>query len=146
MAEDVTAGQSGRNRQSATTTWAPRRSFPGGTPQHWGLGKLPSGNKQGPRVARDCSCQAFPETFQLDLKSESSPWAFYVTKGRTNSQKRFLCQASGFCLEASKNLGFWIQMLIQTSLLWLSLNTSRDTQLFPSHTPAWTLPFLSPRN
>lgn len=33
-------------------------------------------------------CQAFPGTFWLDLKCDSSPWALHVTKDKTDSQKR----------------------------------------------------------
>lgn len=75
--------------------------------QQRGLGKLLRENKQGTQVAVIVHfCRAFPGTFQLDLRPDSSPWALYVTKGKTDSQKGFLSQASGFCLEASKNLGF----------------------------------------
>jgi hypothetical protein len=60
-------------------------------------------------------CQAFPGTFLLDLKPDSLPWALYVTKGKWTLKKVFPSQASGFCLTASKDLGFWIQ----ANLLWL---------------------------
>lgn len=60
-------------------------------------------------------CQAFPGTFLLDLKSDSLPWALYVTKDKTDSKKGFLFQASGFYLKASQKPGFWIQMLIQAN-------------------------------
>lgn len=98
----MTSSESGKNKQSATAKWAPQHSFPGGTKQPQGLGKLLrvggwGGENDRTMTSRDRkwpvivhSYQAFTGTFQLDLKSNSSPWALYVTKGKTDSQKGFL--------------------------------------------------------
>ena len=79
IAKDMNSSPRGKNKQSATDSWAPQHPSPGGTKWHrpW---KAAEDHKSPLSVH---FCQAFPGTFQLDLKSDSLPWAIYVTKGKT---------------------------------------------------------------